>query len=250
MICLYCVWLFFLLFFYPATCPMEDLKTPWSSGTLNEEDLYWFRISLQLWKNWRGCDRRCSQKPGTSCFKNSSSPLERGKTRDYNKIKGRSFCTSFDTVGRVGCAETRASGEAQESGEVGKAGTYKEVTVSFRPGLQRAACPQLAAGNLPCWQAPFATLVAVTLIFPHVPWSQLRAEPMCSVHVMQSLVTRANWNIVFNGTFFGFFFPLPVFHIWSLALVPLLRPWLYLLSSVSVLYLRDSAWPNERIIKL
>lgn len=94
-----------------------------------------------------GGDRHCPQKPRTSCFKNSSSPLERGKTRDYNKIKGRSFSTSFDTLGRVGCAETRASGEAQESGEVGKAGAYEEVTVSFCParcgqpaGLASALC--------------------------------------------------------------------------------------------------------------
>ena len=65
--------------------------------------------------------------------------------RDYNKIKGRSFSMSFDTVGRVGCAETHTSGEPQESRGAGKACAYEVVTVSFLPGaatcrLSRARC--------------------------------------------------------------------------------------------------------------
>lgn len=80
---------------------------------------------------------------------------------------------SFGTVSRVGCAETRASGEPQGSGE---------------------GCPseEVVVSDLPRWRAPFATLVVGTFIFPRVPRSQLRAEPMCSVHVMQLLVTSAN----------------------------------------------------------
>lgn len=60
-------------------------------------------------------------------------------------------------------------------------------------------CPQLSTGDLAPWAvlvapwavlaAPWAVLAARTQLFPPVPQLRLRAEPMCSVRVVQWLLT-------------------------------------------------------------
>lgn len=84
---------------------------------------------------------------------------------------------SFETVG---CAETRASGERQERRGVWKACVYEGSRSMFLLALRPAALVSTLCHAV------------VTLIFRPVAQSRLRAEPMCSVHVMQLLVPRAN----------------------------------------------------------
>ena len=78
-------------------------------------------------------------------------PFRKRQDRDYNKIKGRSFSMSFDTVGRVGCAEHMQVVNPKRAGKRGKLAHTRWSQSAFCPALRRAACPELAAGDLPCW---------------------------------------------------------------------------------------------------
>lgn len=174
----------------------------------------------------KGNNNHCTQQPRTPWFKISQFPSGRGRTEwfQWNPPHDSAWLAASRAVtyARISWCRQQASEEQQE-----------EAHIPWSHGC--------TPGHAACWLASLL-----------VPCSQLRAEPMCSVHVIQSVVTSANWNIICNRTFFFSCFIVVVLPPYSCSphLEPGLCPSGVSLLSFAVSAAVGSVWPNERIAEI